>query len=129
MKTIKSLILVLFACIAFSACTTKESTLNDLRDLKESVTANSANYTVDDWKMFLSEFEKTDSLLNTYELTDEEKEEVRKIKNQCARYILKGSAKVAGSELKETLDGAVNEAKDALNGLIEGITGGNNENK
>lgn len=124
MKNFKTLLMILFACVALTACNSKEGTLNDLRELKADVTANADNYTVEDWKKFLVEFQKTDSLLNTYELTAEEKDEIRKIKNQCTKYILKGSAKVAAGELKDAVNDAVDGAANAVKGLLDGLSGG-----
>lgn len=127
MKNFKSLLMILFACVALTACNSKEGTMNDLRQLKAEVSANSDNYTVEDWKKFLTEFQKADSLLNTYELTEEEKAEIRSLKNQCTKYVVKGSAKVAASEFKDALNGAVNDAVDgaanAVKGLLNGLTG------
>src|SRR3712207_6462640 len=118
MKSLKTLLFVAIACIAFVACQSKESTMNDLRDLKAQVTANADNYTVDDWKKFLAEFQQADSILNTYELTDEEREEIKKIKNACAKYVLKGNATVKADELKNAVNDAIDGAADAAKGFL-----------
>lgn len=126
MNKIKSLLLIAAACLTLSACTTKEGTMDDLRKLQTEVTTNSDNFTLDQWKSFLADYAKADSLLNTFELTPEEREEVEKIKKQCSLYVLKGKAKVKIGEVKDAINDAINgtndrveDAKNAVNDAVD----------
>lgn len=116
----KKLLFFVLASLCLMACTDKkEAAKAQLQSLYEDAVANSENYTSEDWAKFMKEYNQTDSILGTVELTDEERKEIGKIKGKCAVYMLKGAAAEAASKVKE--------ATQELNGMLEGLVEGINE--
>lgn len=119
----KLFVLLLASAALLSACKSdKDSAKESLNALYEDVQANGDSYTDADWHKFLVEYQRTDSILGCCELTDEERQEVGRVKGKCAAYLLKAKAKEAGSKLKE----AGQELKGMVEGFVEGMQEGNN---
>lgn len=102
----------------FASCQSeKEAAYSKLQNLYEEVSANSDSYTAQDWEKFLNEFQTVDSLLSVNEYTDEELQEIGRLKGKCASYAVKAGAEVAGKKFKE----AIKEAAGILDGFLEGF--------
>lgn len=116
MKKIKLFLFLVIAGLTITSCDPKQSALDNLRDLSADVTNNSDNYSVDEWKNFLSEYHKADSLINLYEFTDEEQQEIKSLQKQCNKYLLKAGTKVAAGYIQDIFKGASDAVKDAVKG-------------
>lgn len=119
MKKFKLLLFLVIAGLTITSCDPKKSALDNLRDLSTNVTNNSDNYSVDEWKNFLSEYQKADSLINLYEYTEEEKQEIKSLQKQCNKYLLKAGTKVAAGYIQDIFNGASDAVKDAVKGASD----------
>lgn len=108
-------IVVLFISCMVS-CKSKQTPINQLKDLVEDVRTNSQNYTDEDWHSFSEKYKLIEQQLNEYkdQYTDEEKNEIDRLKGVCLAYIAKYSIKSFGNQMYD----AIKETK----GLIEGFT-------
>lgn len=122
----KKIFMLMAACLMLTmvACTpTKEKAMNQLEKIVTEASAESTNYTAEDWVKFLSEYQTADSLLNTVELTAEEKQKVGELKGQAAAYVIKGQVAKAKLQLKGAINGVLNEATDAVEGVLDEVEG------
>lgn len=116
MNKLKSLMFVALACFVMSACTTSnQSKIDDLRNLQEEVADNYKDWSTDDWREFLEEYEDLESSLSDSNLNAEEKKEFAKIKKQLRKYILRGKAHVTVGDVADALGGAGEAIGDAWN--------------
>ncbi len=93
--------------------------MEDFRAMKTELTNNSKDWSAAEWKKFIVNFEKTDSLLSTFDLTAEEKQEIEKIKSQCTLKLLKGKAIVAAEEVKDAINGIIGGATEEAEGVVD----------
>lgn len=114
-------IAMLTACILTACTDPKDKAKAQLMNLYEEVSQNSDEYTDEQWENFLVEYQKTDSLLNLYEYSAEERQEIGKVKGKCAAYVVKAKA----AEAKK----AIKEATQELKGMVEGFLEGMSEDK
>ena len=97
--------------------------MNQLEKIVTEASAESKNYTAEDWVKFLTEYQTADSLLKTVELTAEEKQKVGELKGKAAAYVIKGQVAKAKLQLKGAINGVLNEANDAVEGVLDEVEG------
>lgn len=105
-------------CI-FCSCNTKQSTMNELRDLANDLQENSQNYTGTEWEEAIIKYCELEELLaeNTY--TDEELKEIGRMKARCISVFVR--AYVVG------LKGYIHNVKKQLEGAMEEFNGQSSE--
>lgn len=120
----KNLILSLCLILSMivSACSNPQaSAVTRLENLYENASSNSDNFTSEDWEQFLYEYAETDSILNSYEYSNEELQYINELRGRCSAFLIKGAAKKASSELEKAIDGV----GSFFNGLIDELNKNN----
>jgi len=80
--------------LGFTACRTKESTLQEYQALYKNVSERSYNYTEADWLDFLVSYHELDSLIDEYTYDDVDTREIQTIRGRCIKYVIEGEIKV-----------------------------------
>lgn len=113
----KKVFLLLVAVVfVLSGCSDpKTDAVDQLRDLYEDMSSNSEYYTADEWEAVLMLYAQNDSIINSYEFTVEELQEINDLRGRCAAYLLKGAARGVGKEI----DKAINGFGSFMNGLMD----------
>ena len=108
-------ILPILLLVALPSCRDKKSSAyNQLHSLYNNVSKNHDKFTQKDWEKFLHDYERIDSLLDLYEYTSEQYEEIGELKGRCAAY----AVKAYGNMLQEEIDYKINE----FTGFLEGFS-------
>lgn len=108
--------LCLILSLIVSACSSPQSTaITRLENLYENASSNSDNFTSEDWEQFMYDYAETDSILNSYEYSNEELQYINELRGRCSAYLLEGAVKEVGSELEKAIDGV----GSFFNGLLD----------
>ena len=100
--------------LALTACSTKQSAINQLEDFSYELRDNSRNYDVDDWERAGKKFVKIREKINKHEFdyTAAEKSKIGRLEADCVKYMAKGAKdgvfdklKNIGSEIKGVIQG------------------------
>ena len=111
---IKHIIICGAMLLAFTACSTKQSAINQLEDFSYELRDNSRNYDADDWERAGKKFVKIRKNVNKHEFdyTAEEKTKIGRLEANCVKYMAKGAKdgvfdklKNIGSEIKGIIQG------------------------
>lgn len=113
-------IFVMCACVAamvLASCSTPSRAVNQLDDLTQEIRANSADYTISDWKRAVGKYEKVNLKIEKYALkgkyTPEEMTEIGRKQGECTAEMAKG----AGTSLYNKAITIGNNVK----GVVEGF--------
>lgn len=120
----KKYILPLLAAgiLSLSACQSKSSRTDDLKDFVEEIQKDSEDYTQEQWEKANEEFSQLLDKINSYEdLSEDELKEVAKLQGQYAATVFKNSGKAIMEQMEKA--GAV------LDGFFEGIDQGLDDNE
>ena len=111
---IRNIILFGAMMLIFTACSTKQSAINQLEDFSYELRDNSRNYDADDWERAGKKFVKIRKNVNKHEFdyTAEEKTKIGRLEANCVKYMAKGAKdgvfdklKNIGSEIKGIIPG------------------------
>ena len=111
---IRNIILFGAMMLIFTACSTKQSAINQLEDFSYELRDNSRNYDADDWERAGKKFVKIRKNVNKHEFdyTAEEKTKIGRLEANCVKYMAKGAKdgvfdklKNIGSEIKGIIQG------------------------
>ena len=111
---IKHIVICGAMLLAFTACSTKQSAINQLEDFSYELRDNSRNYDADDWERAGKKFVKIRKNVNKHEFdyTAEEKTKIGRLEANCVKYMAKGAKdgvfdklKNIGSEIKGIIQG------------------------
>ena len=109
----KILFTTLVCLTAFlSACSSKQSPIDDLSELAEELSANGDNYTEEEWESAAEQFEGITEDLEDHSYSDEEYRKIGKLK---ARVYHLFSSKYGAKKMKQALNefsGAMEEIGD-----------------
>lgn len=119
----KKYILPLLAAgiLSLSACQSKSSRIDDLKDFVEEIQKDGEDYTQEQWEKANKKFSQLLDKINSYEdLSEDELKEVAKLQGQYAATVFKNSGKAIMEQMEKA--GAV------LDGFFEGIDQGLDDN-
>ena len=120
----KKYILPLLAAgiLSLSACQSKSSRIDDLKDFVEEIQKDGEDYTQEQWEKANKKFSQLLDKINSYEdLSEDELKEVAKLQGQYAATVFKNSGKAIMEQMEKA--GAV------LDGFFEGIDQGLDDNE
>lgn len=120
----KKYILPLLAAgiLSLSACQSKSSRIDDLKDFVEEIQKDGEDYTQEQWEKANEKFSQLLDKINSYEdLSEDELKEVAKLQGQYAATVFKNSGKAIMEQMEKA--GAV------LDGFFEGIDQGLDNNE
>lgn len=110
----KKLILCTTMLLALTACSTKQSALNQLEDFSYELRDHSRDYDVDDWERAGKRFVTIRERIHKHEFdyTASEKAKIGRLESDCVKYMAKGAKdgvfdklKNIGSEIKGVIQG------------------------
>ena len=120
----KKYILPLLAAgiLSLSACQSKSSRIDDLKDFVEEIQKDGEDYTQEQWKKANEKFSQLLDKINSYEdLSEDELKEVAKLQGQYAATVFKNSGKAIMEQMEK--------AGAALDGFLEGVDQGLDNNQ
>lgn len=112
----KKYILPLLAAgiLSLSACQSKSSRIDDLKDFVEEIQKDGEDYTQEQWEKANKKFSQLLDKINSYkDLSEDELKEVAKLQGQYAATVFKNSGKAIMEQMEKA--GAV------LDGFLEGV--------
>lgn len=119
MKATK-LMMALLLGLLLAACSTKQTPIDDLRDLSEELTQHGAAYTQEDWQSAAKTYEDIEKDLARYDYTDAELQEIGKLKAKCGIAFAHAALGNVGEYLHDfgmEMKGAVEEVSGAMGDL------------
>ena len=119
-KAIQILTLCLLVAFMTSCQTKEEKVINKLQALAERVESKADSFTDSQWESIYSEFESLQTQTKECDFTTEQLKEVAKAEAELTAAIAKQKAKEVGNDIKD----AINEGKEVLNGIFDGIKEG-----
>ncbi len=117
---------VLTACllVAFmSSCQTQtqeQKVISKMQALAERVENNKETYSDAEWDKVINEFNALQQQAKECEFSKEQLKDLAKVEAELTAAIAKQGAKRVGSDIKDAID----EGKEMLNGVIDGIKEG-----
>ena len=123
---IKKAFKVLTVCllVAFmSSCQTQtqeQKVIRKMQALAERVENNKETYSDAEWDKVINEFNALQQQAKECEFSKEQLKDLAKVEAELTAAIAKQGAKRVGSDIKD----AINEGKEMLNGVIDGIKEG-----
>ena len=111
---IRNYILCGAMALTMTACSTKQSAINQLENFSYELRDNSRNYDTDDWERAGKKFVKIREKINKHEFdyTAAEKSKIGRLEADCVKYMAKGAKdgvfdklKNIGSEIKGVIQG------------------------
>ena len=119
-KAIKVLALCLLVAFMSSCQTKEEKVINKLQALAERVESKSDSFTESEWENIYTEFESLQTQTKDCDFTAEQLKEVAKAEAELTAAIAKQKAKEVGNSINDV----INEGKEVLNGIFDGIKEG-----
>ena len=103
--------------LAMTACSTKQSAINQLESFSYELRDHSRDYDVDDWERAGKKFVKIRDRISKHEFdyTAEEKAKIGRLEGECAKYMAKGAKEGVFDKLKNI--------GSEIKGILEGILG------
>jgi endonuclease I len=123
---IKKAFKVLTVCllVAFmSSCQTQtqeQKVISKMQALAERVESNKETYSDAEWDKVINEFNALQQQAKECEFSKEQLKDLAKVEAELTAAIAKQGAKRVGSDIKDAID----EGKEMLNGVIDGIKEG-----
>ena len=123
---IKKAFKVLTVCllVAFmSSCQTQtqeQKVISKMQALAERVESNKDTYSDAEWDKVINEFNALQQQAKECEFSKEQLKDLAKVEAELTAAIAKQGAKRVGSDIKDAID----EGKEMLNGVIDGIKEG-----
>lgn len=117
MKTIKHIVFCFFIILGISSCVINSDPISRMEELVSELENNSANYTIEDWKIVEEEYNQIMIDADNYQLNESELNYLAKLKGKYYAYYVKSSSKL----LKEELDRQSQLWDNALEGFLEGL--------
>lgn len=118
MKKLSYLAVAAFAALCMSCQQSADSCINDMKSFVENVEKECADFTEADWEKSAAKFEKLiEKASQCEDLTNEQSQEIAKIKGQYAGVVLKQG----GRELMNNVNKELEKAGKQLEGLIKGL--------
>jgi endonuclease I len=123
---IKKAFKVLTVCllVAFmSSCQTQtqeQKIISKMKALAERVENNKETYSDAEWEKVINEFDALQQQAKECEFSKEQLKDLTKVEAELTAAIAKQGAKRVGSDIKDAID----EGKEMLNGVIDGIKEG-----
>lgn len=113
-------ILCLVYLFVFTSCESKQTPINQLKDLVEDIQKNASEYTDDDWYASAEELELIDRKIELYqsEYTNEELIEIGRLKGVYTAQLAKHSIKA----LKKDVNDTMKEAEGFIEGLMDELS-------
>ena len=111
---VRNLILCGVMVLTMTACSTKQSALNQLEDFSYELRDHSRDYDIDDWERAGKKFVKIREKISKHEFdyTAAEKSKIGRLEANCVKYMAKGAKdgvfdklKNIGSEIKGVIQG------------------------
>ena len=111
---VRNLILCGAMVLTMTACSTKQSALNQLEDFSYELRDHSRDYDIDDWERAGKKFVKIREKISKHEFdyTAAEKSKIGRLEANCVKYMAKGAKdgvfdklKNIGSEIKGVIQG------------------------
>ena len=122
----KKALRVLTVCllVAFmSSCQTQtqeQKVISKMQALAERVESNQETYSDAEWDKVINEFNALQQQAKECEFSKEQLKDLAKVEAELTAAIAKQGAKRVGSDIKDAID----EGKEMLNGVIDGIKEG-----
>ncbi|MBE6332082.1 MAG: hypothetical protein E7070_07230 [Bacteroidales bacterium] len=115
-KNISTLLALFGAVVMFMSCSgTEDRAFTRLSILYDDAKANAKNYTVEQWRVYLNEYNIVDSLLAECEFSEERKADVSRMKGRCAAYAREGLLLIDSRQIGNSL----NQTRGAFKGFSE----------
>lgn len=115
MRTVRHFVLSLFIILCIFSCGGSSDPISRMEELATELENNSINYTIDDWKFAAEEYEQIVAEAESWPLSDEELNQLAKLKGKCYAYLVKGVTKMA----EEEFDKQEERFNSALEGFLE----------
>ena len=119
-KAIKVLALCLLVAFMSSCQTKEEKVIKKFQALAERVENKSDSFTESEWENIYTEFESLQTQTKDCDFTAEQLKEVAKAEAELTAAIAKQKAKEVGNSINDV----INEGKEVLNGIFDGIKEG-----
>lgn len=123
---IKKAFKVLTVCLLvvfMSSCQTQtqeQKIISKMKALAERVENNKETYSDAEWEKVINEFDALQQQAKECEFSKEQLKDLTKVEAELTAAIAKQGAKRVGSDIKDAID----EGKEMLNGVIDGIKEG-----
>ena len=119
-NVLKALTLCLFVAFLTSCQTKEEKVINKMNALAERIENQTDSFTEEQWDAINDEFEALQDVAKECKFTTEQKTAYAKAETEVSAAIIKQRAKEVTSDIKD----AVEEGKEVLNGIFNGIKEG-----
>lgn len=114
--------MLMLSAMFFIGCSDKKAdALNDLETLAEQLTAESTDFTQDDWDVAQNQFNQVCEELEQYDFTDQELKHIGELKGKCIAVFTRKKA----SDFKNDLHRIGQEIKGFIDGFAKGIDDNN----
>ena len=117
---IKHFIICGVMLLTLTACSTKQSAINQLEDFSYELRDHSRNYTIDEWEHAGKKFVKIREKINKHEFdyTAQEKAKIGRLEANCVKYMAKG----AKDGVFDTLNNIGSEIKGIIQGIMDALS-------
>lgn len=85
-----TLLIIITFCALFSSCNKKQAAIDELEAFYVELKDNSSEYSGQDWEEANEQYQLLVEQIEQYEYTDEELEEIGKLKARCLKVFSKG---------------------------------------
>ena len=119
-KATKVLALCLLVAFMSSCQTQEEKVISKMQALSERVQDQSDSFTDSQWEDIYTEFESLQTQAKECDFTAEQLKEVSAAEDELTAAIAKQKAKELGNDISDV----INEGKEIVNGVIEGLKEG-----
>ncbi|MDE5784900.1 MAG: hypothetical protein K2H98_00035 [Duncaniella sp.] len=107
MKKYLSTLLIILCCIGLTSCNRKQAALDNFEAFIQEISADSSNYSLEEWEDAEIQYEELVDELDQYEYSPAERRKIRRLKAQYAAECAKRTA----HEIK----GFFEQAQDVIN--------------
>lgn len=116
---IQNIILCAMMLLALSACSTKQSAINQLENFSYELRDHSRDYDVDEWERAGKKFVNIRERIHKHEFdyTASEKAKIGRLEADCVKYMAKGAKDGVFDKLKNI----GNEIKGVIQGIMDAL--------
>ena len=120
MKKITSFLLVAVLALSMASCAKMQAKhqIRSLESLTEKVEKQGDSFTIQDWTEISQEYDEICAKMNQYEYTNEQKQEINRLKGRYYAVCSKKAIHSAGG----ILNGFIQQAGSAIDGFMEGMS-------